>query len=148
MAPLLKFLSNDNLCADAESRRLLKAIFEKISAEPNFLEAWEKFLDQKKITDDFVCGLIKTQARKGKMANKKKWEAFQKNFAIPLHSTTKTHKQTCTITTRAGHTVAGLKIVPSPIVVWNANGVRARWTAPHNELTHLVHTTNPDPVHS
>ena len=28
--------------------------------------------------------------------------------------------------------------------MWNANGVRARWTAPHNELTHLVHATNPD----
>jgi exodeoxyribonuclease III len=36
------------------------------------------------------------------------------------------------------------KIFPNSIVVWNGNGIRARWCAPHNELKSIVHATNPD----
>ena len=57
-------------------------------------------------------------------------------------TTTKSNKQTCTITTKTGR--IGGKDFPANIVVWNVNGVRARWNSTRNELRSLVQTINPD----
>ena len=32
----------------------------------------------------------------------------------------------------------------SSVVIWNGNGVRARWNTPKNELKQVVHAVNPD----
>jgi exodeoxyribonuclease III len=48
------------------------------------------------------------------------------------------------ITTRAGQVSSPQKDFPSSVVVWNGNGIRARWLAIRNELKCLVHAINPD----
>ena len=49
------------------------------------------------------------------------------------------------IKTRTGIVDPGpQKDFPPSIIIWNGNGVRARWTAPNNELKALVESTNPD----
>ena len=138
--PLLLFLHDPKICDDPECRRLLKTIFAKVVSVRglDFLGEWEAFLKTHniRISSNFVCEIVTAQAGSG-------MGGVQKQFLVPLHSTTQTHKQTCTITTRTGQAGPPPVRFP-PIVVWNGNGVRARWTAPHNELKALVHVINPD----
>jgi exonuclease III len=126
----------------------LRTIFDKFIniKQINFIEQWANFLDKNniKISNNFLCDLIKTYARKGTVEERNRWEAFQKKFSIPIYSITNTSKQMCTITTRLGQVGTSRKSFPSSIVVWNGNGIRARWCAPHNELKSIVHATNPD----
>ena len=126
----------------------MKAAFDKIlkAKTSDIDEEWEEFLKthKTKVSNDFACGILREQARKGPVKERNKWEKFQQTFCIPLHSTTATSKQTCTITTREGQRNAEGGRTPSTFIVWNGNGVRARWTSPINELKSLVQATDPD----
>ena len=70
-------MHDDELCADIESRRLLKTIFEKFVCveELNFREEWAEFLEKNniKIAHNFICELIKIYARKGRIEERQKW---------------------------------------------------------------------------
>ena len=104
--PLAKFLDNENFCSDPEGRRILGTVFAKISEceQARFREEWEIFQQEKetKISNEFVCTLVKERVRKAKNSEKIAWENFQKNFCIPIFCTTTTGPQSCTITTRRG----------------------------------------------
>ena len=97
-----------------------------------------------KISENFVCDLVKEKARTGIMQERHKWESFQANFTIPMHSVTLTTSQACVITTRVGQTQTPSKDFPASVVVWNGNGIRARWLAARKELKSLVHRLKPD----
>ena len=85
-----------------------------------------KFLSQAKtkISNNIVCEWVKMKARKGKIGARQPWENFQKNFTIPIFSTTKSVEQSCVITTRAGleEEKGGEKNFPETAIVWNGTG--------------------------
>jgi hypothetical protein len=142
---LKNFLHNENFCSEPEGRRILKTIFVKVSQD--FREPWEIFLEKQniKISNTFVCELVRECTRKKTtITEKNAWENFQRKFCVPTHTTTETNPQSCTITTRKGQVQTDPENFPSSVVVWNANGVRARWTAPQNEIKNITHAINPD----
>jgi hypothetical protein len=148
LTPLVKFLQHNDLCSDPTCKRILTTIFNKIAtANLEFAEGWGKFLDNHNliVANNFVCELIQRHARKtGDIKHRNIWEKFQKKYTIPPHYTTHTTQQSCIITTRDGHTHTSHKTFPASVVIWNGNGIRARWTSPRNEIKNIVHAADPD----
>ena len=149
LRPLFLIFQNGNLLGDEGCRKVLKFIFEKLAAEPKikFCEAWEKFLEggEAKIEIPFVCEWIKNQSRKGPRTHKNIWENFQAKFTLP-NITTETSTQNCTITPRTAmcQRNENNNTLPKSIVVWNVNGMSARWSTPYNEVKKLQHAIGPD----
>ena len=145
--PLVKFLQSEPLCGDSECKRLIGTMFARalLEKDRDLLEEWKMYVHTHniKISNGFVCELIKQQTRKGKLSERNRWEKFQKEFCVPPFCVTQTQKQTCTINTRVGREHTS-KTLPSSVIVWNGNGVRARWNSPHNELKSIVNFSNPD----
>ena len=148
VAPFIKILHDEKICENIECQRLLKSFFEKFISEKIDIEyTWQKFIGDGglKISNNFICALLKQHARKGPLRERNKWESFQQAFCVPLFNITNTCLQECMITTRVGQTKGKTgQNFPSSVVVWNGNGVRARWSAPNNELKSLIHTVDPD----
>jgi len=135
-------VDNKQFQENSECFRILKSIFEKLTEDQDLPEKWGKELRQKntKINNVNVGKWIKGRARKGPTTQKQKWERFEKEFTTPP-TTTRSQKQQCSIQTT--RTIKNREN-PSSIVVWNGNGMRARWNSPTNELKRLVHATKPD----
>jgi hypothetical protein len=147
---MFKWLNMGEFVADAECARLLKQIFERLARSKDiydFRNMWENFLINQghQIRFGLVADLVRTCVRKASGLEKRLWEAFEEGFVIPLVCRTETHEQTCTITMR------GCSDVPAPtlprnVVIWNGNGIRARWLSERNEFRELVEVTDPDVV--
>lgn len=89
--------------------------------------------------------MVKEYARRAEKGEKNRWENFQKDAFVPHFSVTETKFQSCVITTRAGQTnKIAQRDFPSGVVVWNGNGVRARWASPCCEIKKVVQAINPD----
>ena len=131
-----------------ECRKAVRFMFKELNElrDPDLAKEWGLFLKKsgQRISENFVCDLVKEKARTGIMQERNKWESFQANFTIPMHSVTLTTSQACVITTRVGQTQTPSKDFPASVVVWNGNGIRARWLAARNELKSLVHRLKPD----
>ena len=68
--------------------------------------------------------MIEEKTRKGKTSEKQKWEIFQEKYTT-AETISQTREQTCVITSRVKYTENNT--TPKRIIVWNGNGVRARW---------------------
>ena len=66
---------------------------------------------------------------------------FQEVYTLS-ETTSKTDEQMCMITSRILH--ANNDSNPKRIVVWNGNGMRARWNKGESGLKRLVHSSQPD----
>ena len=144
---LFVIFQNKDLGRDPECSRLLKFIFEKLAArkETKFCEKWGEFLQKQeaKIESPAICDLVKIFSRKGTKEQKNQWEQFQKNFTTPV-ITTKTEAQHCIITTRTGDEERESRNFPRTTIVWNINGMNARWGTPSSEIKRLQHAVNAD----
>ena len=144
---LFPIFQNKNLGGDPECIRLLKFIFEKlaITKGSKFCERWGEFLGKRnlRVENPAICDLIKLHSRKGTKERKNEWEQFQRNFTIPV-ITTETGTQHCIITTRTGDGERERKSFPRTIIIWNINGMNARWGTPNSEIKRLQHAVGAD----
>ena len=89
-----KFLQEPKFYKDEDGRRVLRFLFKELSAlsEPDLTREWAIFLKQKeeKISENFVCDIIKKKARRGVMHERNRWEHFQMFSQFPC---TASHKQ-------------------------------------------------------
>jgi len=83
---------------------------------------------------------VSAWSRKGDLQAKMPWEQFLKEF-VPNRSTTS--KSTIQTNESIFHQSEPAKQISS-VVIWNGNGVRARWNSQKNELKQVVHAANPD----
>ena len=149
LGEMFLIFENTNLLEKEECRKVIKFIFEKLAAEKKikFCEKWGIFLSGggKKIEAPFVNELVRAQARKGPRTHKNEWENFQIKFTTP-NITTQTTTQHCTITPRIEicQRENTNNTLPISTVVWNINGMSARWSTPHNEIKKLQHAIGAD----
>ena len=107
-------------------------------------EIWATHLKKqgKKIESEIVCEWVREWQRKSKGQERNRWEQFTNKYIPQAHTKTHTTTQTCDIVLRKGKTQQKQEV--KTVVVWNGNGVRARWGKEKNELKEITHATNPD----
>ena len=112
----------------------------KFGAE-EFANEWSDWLSERKlsISSDDLKDWIVEWSRKGPVAIKQMWETFLKAHVESLMTSTKTTTQTCEIVLKSDNK----KELIETVVVWNGNGIRARWNG-KNELKEIVRATDPD----
>ena len=125
-----------------DNSSLLKAIFNKITTT-TLIEKWSEQLEENKnkIEAKTILKMIEEKTRKGKTSEKQKWEIFQEKYTT-AETISQTREQTCVITSRVKYTENNT--APKRIIVWNGNGVRARWNKGESELKRLVRAAQPD----
>lgn len=139
-----------NLCRREEkelqpNQSIIRTIFTKLTMSDSFLEKWREHLTNEnyKITTKTIIQIIREKMNKGKLEDKQKWEQFQEKYT----QTTliiETKQQQCDIYSRAEYVNRDEMENPNSIIVWNGNGIRARWNSGESELRRVVHATQAD----
>ena len=145
-------LGEENFVLDDNCWRLLRLAVEKIVKDEqeanifNFQEQWANFLSarQERISLLKVAAVIQGCVRRSRGAERAKWEKFQADYVGGVGCSTKTSAQTCAITVRGVSPQGKRAGFPKGIVIWNGNGIAARWGKLDGELTQIVDATNPD----
>jgi exonuclease III len=145
-------LGDENFVLDDNCWRLLRLAVEKIVKDEqeanifNFQEQWANFLSarQERISLLKVAAVIQGCVRRSRGAERAKWEKFQADYVGGVGCSTKTSAQTCAITVRGVSPQGKRAGFPKGIVIWNGNGIAARWGKLDGELTQIVDATNPD----
>ena len=100
-------------------------------------------MTKKRVVDsDILSEWIEEWTLKGTTADKQAWEKFVQRFLPSSSKTTTTTAQSCHVEWR--ETVEKpAKTEVETLVVWNGNGMRARWTG-ESEFKQLLQMANPD----
>lgn len=149
---MFSWLSNDQLLSKEEGATFVKFSFERLYRQEernsnlsNVRMMWSNFLCKynARITQMPATKIIHWCAKKAKGEERGNWEEFQSRF-VEQQYLTETKSQTCTITVRT--TTPNSHADPTSIIVWNGNGLRARWNSAKNEFKVMLNTTDPDVV--
>ena len=144
---VLSTIEDPEILTDLDKQRVMKRLLvlavSKLSAE-TLLAFWSSSLRLRKavISSEILSEWIMDWARKGNTADKQAWERFITSFVPSSTHTTITTAQNCHVSWKATIEKPEKKEVET-MVVWNGNGMRARWTG-KSELKELVRASDPD----
>ena len=144
---LLSAISDEKLTTHEECATFLRQAFERLyrkKSNYDLLETWSDFLciNKARITFMFTASIVKFCLKNSNKEERPKWEEFLRKFVDPIKCLMETGLQTCSITVKVEK--ESTHVLPSQIVVWNGNGMRARWNAENSELKTLIETVGPD----
>src|SRR6185437_3169372 len=129
---------------DEERQKAMKSFLSKaIKSGVPVQNIWTEILRTQKrnLTAPEPIQWVSAWSKTGDLEAKRQWERFVKEFVPDRIITSKS-------TTQTNESLFHLKNEPlkkiSSVVIWNGNGVRARWNTPKNELRQVVHAANPD----
>ena len=142
---ILTSTQNGSMMKDVDRQHAVRLFLRHAQAagEPTH-ELWKRHLEivNEKLKDQTLTKWITKWSRVANtLEEKRNWESFLTNNVEPGKLLTNTTRQTCEIQLKTQHTG---KALAESIVVWNGNGIRARWNKERNELKEVVHATKPD----
>ena len=144
VTPRLLDIADHQKSSPIEFEKLNKdLILKAITSGAPVTELWGEHLrkERKTWTKAAIREWI-SETLKGKILPlKQKWEQFIRDFMPDFSNTTKSTQQTCEMRIAGAVDVA---VPPETMLVWNVNGVRARWDKTPNEIQQIVQSTNPD----
>jgi exodeoxyribonuclease III len=144
---IVSVLEHPEILMDLDKQRVVKRLLvltiTKISAE-QFVPYWSSnlLIRKTKINSEILIEWLTEWSRKGNTADKQIWEKFIDRFVPSLTYVTSTTAQSCHVAWKETIERPEKKEV-NTMVVWNGNGMRARWTG-NSEFKELVRASDPD----
>ena len=140
-ADILRIADQDGVMLHKDKQRIIsRLINEAASHGVKVHRIWMKKLQHNNHKINFeLSQAVSELSRKGDIEDRRAWERLLAAHAHPLIARTSTSVQTANIV------IGGVEARQhaETVVVWNGNGLRARW-AEKSELREVVSATNPD----
>lgn len=140
---IIPITEKEEIEQDMQQQRIIKRLI--TTAQDHGVQVhliWSRiFEERKKKVGPIISRWATEWTRKGIFQQKQEWERFMMAYAQPNVTTTCSTTQTTDI--NIGE--AKPREAAERIIVWNGNGMRARWTE-KSELREITRATNPDVI--